>query len=211
MKLAFSCLRCGKAHSVTERLAGRKIRCQACGQIQRIPTRLARERDRRPEPDVYALASTPPAPEPVAVTNTRGSIRPEKRKSATRRSGLGFWCQFVRAAAGESSLLERESFGLIALSAADLLVTYALLGRGPSFYESNPMAQWFFLRWNMAGMTLFKFSAMSLVIVIGEYIERRRPGWGRGLLLISCLATAAVVAHGLRLFLGYADNGVPIP
>ena len=37
----------------------------------------------------------------------------------------------VRAGVGESSLLEVESLGLIALSAADMLVTYALLQARP--------------------------------------------------------------------------------
>jgi len=137
-------------------------------------------------------------------------MRPQKRATSRRPSSPGFGRQIVRACSGKSSLLERESFGLIALSATDLLVTYALLRRGPSFYESNPVAQWFFVRWNMAGVTLFKFSAMSLVIVIGEYVERRRPGWGRGLLVVSCLVTAVVVWHGLRLLLGHGDYGVPL-
>jgi hypothetical protein len=58
-------------------------------------------------------------------------------------------------------------------------------------------------------MTLFKFSAMGLVIVIGEVVERHRPGWGRTLLAASCLATAAVVWYGLRLLLGHGHDGVP--
>ncbi len=121
-----------------------------------------------------------------------------------------FWRRLVRASAGESSVLGHASLGLILLSAADLLVTHALLRRGPSFYEANPVAQWFFLRWNIAGMTIFKFSAMSLAIVIGEFVERRRPGWGRGILVVSCFATAYVVWRGLKLLLGYGDNGVPL-
>ena len=106
--------------------------------------------------------------------------------------------------------MELESLGLIALSTADVLVTYVLLRRGPAFYESNPVAQWFFLRWNIAGMAVFKFSAMGLVIMIGEIVERHRPGWGRALLLVSCLVTAAVVWYGLRLVFGHGDNGVPL-
>jgi hypothetical protein len=89
-------------------------------------------------------------------------------------------------------------------------VTYVLLKRGPAFYESNPVAQWFFSRWNIAGMAIFKLSAMGLVIVIGEIVERHRPGWGRLLLLASCLATAAVIWYGLRLLLGHADDGLPL-
>jgi len=127
----------------------------------------------------------------------------------TRRSRPILWRRFFRASVLESSLLEQEIALLIALSAADLLVTYALLRRGPSFYESNPVAQWFFSRWNVAGMTLFKFGVMGLVIVIGEVVERHRPGWGRTLLAASCLATAVVVWYGLRLLFGYGHDGVP--
>ncbi len=113
----------------------------------------------------------------------------------------------MRDYAVESSSLEQEILLLVALSAADLLVTYALLRQGPSFYESNPFAQWVFQRWNIAGMTLFKFGVIAGVIVIGEVAERRRPGLGRGLMAVSCVATAAVVAYGLRLLLGLGGNG----
>jgi hypothetical protein len=120
------------------------------------------------------------------------------------------WRRLVRASSAEASVLELEILGLIALSAADVLVTYILLRRGPAFYESNPVAQWFFVRWNIAGMAVFKFSAMGLVIVIGEVVERHRRGWGRALLSISCLATVAVVWYGLRLVFGHADDGAPL-
>jgi hypothetical protein len=55
----------------------------------------------------------------------------------------------------------------------------------------------------MAGMTLFKFGAIALAITLGEVIERRRPGWGQAVLLIGCAATAAVVWHGMRLYMGH--------
>jgi DNA-directed RNA polymerase subunit RPC12/RpoP len=204
MNLAISCARCGKSFTVTDELAGRQIRCQACGQIRRIPTRTTRpsDLDRQPALDVYSLAPESPAPMPVAALGTCALTRNEQVTSA-RHSRHSFWPGLVRAGVGESSLLERESLGLIALSAADLLVTYALLRQGPAFYESNPVAQWFFLRWNIAGMALFKFGTIGAVVVIGEIVERNRPGWGRGLLLVSCLATAAVVVYGLRLLIGH--------
>jgi len=110
---------------------------------------------------------------PQGVTRRHPKHGLEKRETSRRPSGSGFWHQIVRARAGGSILLALESIGLIALSATDLLVTYALLRRGPSFYESNPVARWLFRRWDMAGMTLFKFSALRLVIIIGEYVERR--------------------------------------
>lgn len=102
----------------------------------------------------------------------------KKQVATTHRSRRTDWGRFVHASIGKASLLELESFGLIALSVADVLVTYVFLQRGPAFYESNPVAQWFFLRWNIAGMAIFKFSAMGLVVVICEVVERHRPGWG---------------------------------
>jgi hypothetical protein len=108
----------------------------------------------------------------------------------------------LSAIALEASQLQGLSLCLVALSAADLFVTFSLLRTSHVFYESNPVAQWFFARWNMAGMTLFKFAVVGFVIALGEIIERRRPGWGRFVLLVGCAAAAAVVWHGLRLYLG---------
>jgi hypothetical protein len=212
MNHAFRCIQCGKAYSVPDRLAGSKARCPACGRVQRIPASPATsspDRDRHADPEEYPLAEVPPEPAIAHLVTPKRAAGGEHRMAPARRSRPILWRRFFRASALESSLLEQESAFLIALSAADLLVTYALLRRGPSFYESNPVAQWFFSRWNIAGMTLFKFGVIGLVIVIGEVVERHRPGWGRTLLAASCLATAAVVWYGLRLLFGYGHNGVP--
>ena len=211
MNLAVPCSRCGRVFTVAEHLAGRKVRCQTCGQVQRIPTISTKPADNKPQPpaDVYALAPELPAYRPERTPTTQGSM-PEAQAKLSRRSGDMNWRRLIRAGARESSVLEMESLALIALSAADLFVTYALLRRGPAFYESNPVAQWFFVRWNIAGMALFKFGAMGLVVAIGEVVERHRPGWGRCLLLVSCLATLAVVVHGLRLLFGHEDTGAPL-
>ena len=45
--------------------------------------------------------------------------------------------------------------------------------------ELNPVAQWVFVRWNVAGLTVYKFSMVGLIVVLGETIERHRPGVGR--------------------------------
>ncbi len=144
-----------------------------------------------------------PGAEPVS-----GAGAPEAEAQPVRsRRRKASWQRLFHVFGGEPSAIERESVALFASSAADVFVTYSLLRRGPAFYESNPVAQWFFVRWNIAGMAFFKFGLMGLVIVIGEVVERRRTGWGRGLLLVSCLATLVVVSYGLRLLLGYADTG----
>jgi hypothetical protein len=91
------------------------------------------------------------------------------------------------------------SIVLIVLSIGDLLVTYTLLRRGGGAFEANPIARWFFDRWNMAGMTGFKFGMVAFVVLLGETIERHRPGLGRAILGFGCLGAAAVMIQGLRL------------
>jgi len=208
MDLAIPCVRCGRIFKVARQLTGRKIRCQSCGQVQRFPrfpTTPANE-----QATVYPLAAESPIVTPAPPPPRREDLARESRLKTAGRHRRTHWHRVVWASIGQASRLEFESLGLVALSAADVLVTYALLKRGPAFYESNPVAQWFFVRWNIAGMSVFKFSAMGLVIVIGEIVERHRPGWGRALLLVSCLATAVVVWYGLRLLLGHGDDGVPL-
>ena len=51
----------------------------------------------------------------------------EPAVSPPRQHRIPNWHRLVRAAIGEASVLEMESLGLIALSAADVLVTYILL------------------------------------------------------------------------------------
>jgi hypothetical protein len=100
------------------------------------------------------------------------------------------------------SLLPAESLLFVVLSAADLLMTYRLLWRGP-FFEANPVAQWFFVRWNIAGMTFFKFGLVIFIIVLAETIERHRPRVGRAILILGCVGAAAATIHGWRLQLAH--------
>lgn len=208
MDLTFTCALCGRPKRVAERYSGRKVRCRHCGHVQRVPmpdVRVPERAGQRPI-DGYDLAPEPLPGPPAQATAYRTSPQPACKPMA-QAVGKSVWWRLVRAAVHEASSIETESLVLIALSAADVLITYALLRRGPAFYESNPVAQWFLLRWNIAGMALFKFGVMGAVIVIGEVVERRRPTWGRGLLVASCLVTLAVVVYGLRLYLGQVDNG----
>lgn len=100
---------------------------------------------------------------------------------------------------GGASRIETETSFLVLASAADLLMTYTLLWRGAHFYESNPVAQWFFQRWNIAGMTAYKFGMVAVIVVLSEIIERHRPGWGKAIVLLGTFAALVAVVHGLRL------------
>src|SRR4051794_35434648 len=66
------------------------------------------------------------------------------------------------------SQIELLAFCLIALSMLDLLTTYALLRSYNDCYEANPVADFFFRRWNIFGMTMFKFSLVGVVIAACE-------------------------------------------
>lgn len=100
---------------------------------------------------------------------------------------------------GGPSQLGPISVLLVVLSLGDLFVTYRLLWRGGRFYEANPLACWVFERWNIAGMTAYKLGVIGFVILLGEAIERKRPGVGRAVMVLGCVAATAVIVHGLRL------------
>ena len=72
----------------------------------------------------------------------------------------------------------------------------------PNVYESNPLANWFFANWNIAGMTFFKFGVVALVVIISEFVEHRRVGAGKFVLILGILVTAAVVVYSYHLYLG---------
>ena len=109
----------------------------------------------------------------------------------------------LRSIVAGKAMLANESLLLVTLSACDLFMTYILLWQGGHFYEANPVARWFFERWNIAGMTAFKFGLVAIIIVLCETIERHRPRVGRAIVLLGCVAALIVSLHGLRLLLGH--------
>ncbi len=50
-------------------------------------------------------------------------------------------------------------------------------------------------------MTAFKFLVMGVMIVLSEAAERRRPGYGRFVLWVGCLAALLVILYSVRLML----------
>lgn len=205
MNMRFWCARCGRSYDVPRRLAGRRVRCRACGHVQAIPEPVGPAPvEAVRAPSTYALARegpAAPAPAPPRPPAPESHPRPRRLRTPSWREHLG-------EVTGEAGRLQGLSLVLLALSATDLFVTFALLRTSPRFYESNPVALWVFSRWNMAGMTFFKFGAVAVAIALGEVIERRRPGWGKAVLLVGCVATAAVVWHGLRLYMGHGLGSI---
>ncbi len=118
------------------------------------------------------------------------------------------WLQSLRAYTHETSRLQWYILILVALSLADLLVTYFLLQKSEEFYEGNPIARWFFHRWNIKGMIFFKFGVVASIVVVAELIERRRPHYGKFILIIGSIATAAVVLYGANLYFNHEEMPV---
>ncbi len=101
----------------------------------------------------------------------------------------------------DKSRIEKLGFCLIALSILDLILTYVLLCcYSADVYEANPVAEWFLTRWNILGMTLFKFTLVAIVIVASEIIERHRPRWGNYVLTFACMAVGLVLYQGLQIY-----------
>jgi hypothetical protein len=148
----------------------------------------------------------PPEPpdEPTVYAVSPGARRPDRPRPGPARPRPEGWAGALRGAVAESSQVQGLAVVLLALSVADLLMTFTLLRAHPAFIEGNPVARWFFHRWNMAGMALFKFGVIGGVIALAELIERRRPGWGRFVLLVGSVGAGYAVWKGLALYTGHA-------
>ena len=80
-------------------------------------------------------------------------------------------------------------------------MTYTLLWQVRALLRGEPGGQWFFQRWNIAGMTAYKFGMVGFIVLLSTIIERHRPGWGRAIMLLGSLAALVAAVHGFRLFI----------
>lgn len=96
--------------------------------------------------------------------------------------------------------LEHETALFLLVCALDLFMTYVLIRRG-GFRESNPVANWFLMRWGFPGMIGFKFATAAVVTVIAQVVAESRLRTARWLLWFGTLIVACVVVYSLALFL----------
>jgi len=122
-------------------------------------------------------------------------------KSRAKEKPISF-----RLVLGEG-VVQQEMLLFVLISAMDVLMTVQLLTlgessvKGESFFESNPVAQYFNERWGLEGMVYFKFSMVGLVCVVSQIIAQRKPAVARWLLLGAIAVVAVVVVYSLMLFL----------
>ena len=99
--------------------------------------------------------------------------------------------------------LETETIWFLLVSALDVFMTYLLI-RQPGFTEGNPVAAYFFHRWNIKGMVFYKFFMVGFITVITQIIARKREDIAARLLQFATLVVGGVVIYSLLLYLRHA-------
>lgn len=98
------------------------------------------------------------------------------------------------------AVLYPECYSLLVFaSALDLLLTWVVLHLGG--YEANVLAAFVIDRFDLPGVVAFKFGLMILVILISEYVGRRRESLGRALAMISVAFPATGASAGAMLIM----------
>jgi len=102
--------------------------------------------------------------------------------------------------------LEHETALFILVSALDLMMTWVLLYRtagGPvgEIVESNPLANFFLMRWGLKGLVGFKFGVVLFVCLIAQYIALHDMRKGSFVLKAGTLVVSGVVVYSLSLYL----------
>ena len=102
-------------------------------------------------------------------------------------------------------LLEFEKTVFVVINLMDIVMTILLLNTG-SFYESNPLANFFLERWGFVGMIGFKLVLIGFVLLISNVVAIWRFNTARNLLYFGSVTVGAVVTYSVYLmstFLGW--------
>jgi hypothetical protein len=186
--MLFTCSSCGRKQRIPDEFRNKPVQCGVCGRVHRIANPFGASSDQEVL-EMVSLPARPSAPPPTPVKPRRPEVLSQINWRALLRGGIL-----------ESSQVQAVACALVLLSFLDFFMTYFLLQAHPMFYESNPVAHWFYERWNVSGLLAFKFSVVGGAILLSEIIERKRPGWGRLVLWIGCLGTAYAVYKGVILY-----------
>ncbi len=102
----------------------------------------------------------------------------------------------------KSRPLTLETVTFVTLNIFDVMLTVWLLETG-SFYESNPIANFFLARWGMFGMTAYKIVSLAAILltVTGIAVSQRQTA--RAVLILGSLVFAAVVLYSSALLVSF--------
>lgn len=95
--------------------------------------------------------------------------------------------------------LQSETTTFVFVSVLDIFMTYILLRfQG---VESNPIANYFLIRYGLKGLIFFKMVMVAIVTTLAQIIARKSIGKARMLLRIGTLIVSAVVVYSVYLIL----------
>ena len=103
--------------------------------------------------------------------------------------------------------LERETSLFLLVSGLDLLITCLLLGVSVqggfklTFYECNPIADFFLHRWGIEGFVSFKLFMMIFIATIVQIIAREMLETARKVINFGNVVVAVVVIYASTLYL----------
>ena len=94
---------------------------------------------------------------------------------------------------------ENETSWFVLLNVCYIAATYALLQRNTGYFESNPIARWFYHGWGIRGMIYFKLAMVLLVVVSMQIVARKHPQLARAVLIFGSLVVAGVFVYSFWL------------
>jgi hypothetical protein len=108
--------------------------------------------------------------------------------------------------------LQRESGLYLIVSVLDVLMTCLLLAdltgvTGQAiFYESNPVARYFFEGWGLSGIIFFKFGMVAFIEIISQIVALKNEAAGRRLLEFGTLIVSVVVIYSMYLLVTHQQT-----
>ncbi len=95
--------------------------------------------------------------------------------------------------------LQSETTIFILVNVLDIYLTYLLLNIGGD--ETNPIANYFFRRWNIQGLVAFKMVVVAVVTVLAQVVARKNLKRAKQLLYIGTgIVFAVVVYSGMLVY-----------
>ncbi|GIX00725.1 MAG: hypothetical protein KatS3mg111_4057 [Pirellulaceae bacterium] len=94
--------------------------------------------------------------------------------------------------------LQTETCFFLLVSVLDIVLTNLLLRQGA--IEANPIAAYFFYRWDFSGLVVFKMTVVAGVCVVAQWVARHNEATARRLLYVGIAIVGAVVVYSAGLY-----------
>ena len=95
--------------------------------------------------------------------------------------------------------LESETAWFVLLNVCDAVATYLLLWRNSGYFESNPIARWFYHGWGFEGMVWFKMAMVLFVVTVAQLAAHKDERLARTLLVFGSVAVGGVFVYSFWL------------